>query len=134
MNMSTQFSMHTTYPKRDYTQQDMDSTLRELQLAPTATLLILPVGGRSSAAKKLSNMIPTSASSSSSSGGAVATSSSILSDIASLIFLPITIVWGIVSSFFGFGTNQARSSTAGTPSGQATSSRSNQQSNESISE
>ena len=35
--------MHSSFPKREYTLNDMESTLRDLQLAPTSTLLIIPV-------------------------------------------------------------------------------------------
>ena len=43
MKESQSFSMHSSFPKREYTSNDMTLTLRELQLAPTATLLIIPV-------------------------------------------------------------------------------------------
>lgn len=35
--------MHTSYPKREFTEADMTKTLRDLQLAPSASLLIIPV-------------------------------------------------------------------------------------------
>ena len=35
--------MHSTFPKRDYSESDMSQTLRDLQLAPSATILIIPV-------------------------------------------------------------------------------------------
>lgn len=43
LNQSTSFSMHSSFPKRDYTAQDMSVSLRDLQLVPSATLLIIPV-------------------------------------------------------------------------------------------
>jgi hypothetical protein len=43
MNGIQSFSMHSSFPKREYTINDMESNLRELQLAPTSTLLIIPV-------------------------------------------------------------------------------------------
>ena len=43
MNETQSFSMHSTFPKRDYGEADMSQTLRDLQLAPSATLLIIPV-------------------------------------------------------------------------------------------
>lgn len=42
MNETAPFAMHSSYPKREYTQADMTSTLRELQLAPSASLLVIP--------------------------------------------------------------------------------------------
>ena len=43
MNQSVGFSMHSSFPKREYTTLDMPLTLRELGLAPSASLLIIPV-------------------------------------------------------------------------------------------
>jgi hypothetical protein len=43
MNETQSFSMHSTFPKRDYSEADMSKTLRDLQLAPSATILIIPV-------------------------------------------------------------------------------------------
>lgn len=43
MNQSTSFSMHSSFPKREYTSADLSKTLRELGLAPSASLLIIPV-------------------------------------------------------------------------------------------
>ena len=43
MNENQSFTMHSVFPKRDYTSQDMSFTLRELQLVPSASLLIIPV-------------------------------------------------------------------------------------------
>ncbi|XP_053594345.1 UBX domain-containing protein 4 isoform X2 [Microplitis demolitor] len=45
-----QFSMSTSFPRRDLTQEDDDKTLTELQLVPTAVVLILPVKNTSSSA------------------------------------------------------------------------------------
>jgi len=42
MNEIQSFSMHSTFPKRDYSEADMSKTLRDLQLAPSATILIIP--------------------------------------------------------------------------------------------
>ena len=43
MNETSPFAMHTSYPKREFTANDMSSTLRDLQLAPSASLLVIPV-------------------------------------------------------------------------------------------
>lgn len=42
-NESTSFSMHTTFPKRKFTSNDMLTSLRDLSLTPSATILIIPV-------------------------------------------------------------------------------------------
>jgi len=41
-NETSPFAIHTSYPKREFTAADMNSTLRDLQLAPSASLLIIP--------------------------------------------------------------------------------------------
>lgn len=43
MNETAPFAIHTSFPKREFTSADMNSTLRDLQLAPSAALLIIPV-------------------------------------------------------------------------------------------
>lgn len=106
-NESLAFTMHSSFPKREYTTSDMSLTLAELELAPTATILIIPT--RSQVSKKIGNLMPNLGTSSSSSSGSSSTSSSLVtygSDILSFIFLPITIIWGVVSSFFGLNANQ----------------------------
>lgn len=104
MRAPTQFTMHSTFPKREYTSQDMSSTLRDLQLAPTATLLIMPINSRSSnTVKKLTNLIPTSSGSGAGSSGSSSGAIAVVNDVVSFLFLPFTIIWGIVTSLFGFG-------------------------------
>ena len=44
MNESQSFSLHSSFPKREYTTSDMSTSLRALQLAPSASLLVIPVG------------------------------------------------------------------------------------------
>jgi len=100
MNGIQSFSMHSSFPKREYTINDMKSTLRDLQLAPTATLLIIPV--RSQISKKIGNILPNSNSNTASSSSLV----TYTKDILSFVFLPVTIIWGIFSSLFGLGSTQ----------------------------
>lgn len=98
MNENTSFSMHSTFPKRDYTTEDMSLTLRELQLVPSASILIIPI--RSKSSKAMSNILPSSSSSPTSS-----TVARMANDLFCFILLPFTIIWGIVSSFLGIGNN-----------------------------
>lgn len=112
MNESQSFTMHSTFPKRDYTEADMSQTLRDLQLAPSATLLIIPV--RSKAAKAFSNLIPVT-SNSSSSGSNASSSNSLVSyanDFMGFLFLPFTIIWGLVSGLFGIGSSGSNASSS----------------------
>jgi UBX domain-containing protein 1/4 len=41
------FALHSTYPKRVFGNEHMNMSLRELQLAPTASLLVMPVSDKS---------------------------------------------------------------------------------------
>jgi hypothetical protein len=43
IGQSVQFGLHSSFPKREYTVSDMDTTLRQLGLAPSASLLVIPV-------------------------------------------------------------------------------------------
>lgn len=107
------FTMHSSFPKREYTAQDMSSTLQDLQLCPTATLLIIPTRlPLSKISKTLGSYLPSTSSSSSSSSSSGDNSSSLMSytrDIMSFIFLPITIIWGLIGGLFGL-TGQPSSS------------------------
>ncbi|KAG7239131.1 hypothetical protein INR49_030012 [Caranx melampygus] len=40
------FSLATMFPRREFTEEDMDKTLQELQLAPSASIVLLPHSGR----------------------------------------------------------------------------------------
>ena len=72
----TSFSLSTTFPRRNLDTEDKAATLKDLQMAPSCTVMVLPS----------------------------ATVSSHNGDLMSLIWLlltPFTILWGIVSSFIG---------------------------------
>ena len=43
LNYSTSITMHTMHPKRVLSENDMNISLKDLGLAPTATILVLPV-------------------------------------------------------------------------------------------
>jgi hypothetical protein len=43
MSQSVQFTLHSSFPKREYTANEMSSTFRDLGLAPSASLLVIPV-------------------------------------------------------------------------------------------
>ena len=42
--MFRSYSLSTTFPRREFHQSNMQQTLRELDLAPSAALLIIPSG------------------------------------------------------------------------------------------
>jgi hypothetical protein len=101
-NDTHSFSLHSSFPKREYTSVDMAKTLRDLQLAPSASLLVIPI--KSKAAKTFERIIPTSTGTTSSGTSTVAT---FANDILSIVFLPITIIWGLVTSLFGLSGTSA---------------------------
>ncbi len=89
------FSLVTTFPKRDLDAESKDAPLRSLGLVPSGTVLVLP---------KNRSMISTS-------GGA----DGIMGYIW-LLLTPITVLWGVISSFiFGQGGGAAASGSGQTP-------------------
>lgn len=42
---SRPYSLSTTFPRREFHESDMQQTLRELDLTPSAALLIIPIAG-----------------------------------------------------------------------------------------
>ena len=103
MNESQSFSMHSTFPKRDYTESDMSQTFRDLQLAPSATILIMPI--RSKASKAFSNLMPTT-NSGTTPQNSVATYAN---DFLGFLMLPFTIIWGLITSLIGINNAPASS-------------------------
>ncbi|XP_055008084.1 UBX domain-containing protein 4 [Boleophthalmus pectinirostris] len=80
------FTMATMFPRREFSSQDLDRTLTELELAPSASIVILPESCR-----------PPSA---------LAPSSSSLWTFLGTLFYPLLAVWRILSSFiFGSGSS-----------------------------
>jgi len=72
------FSLSTTYPRRLLDSQEMTSQLRDLGLAPTGTIMVLP---------------STAMASNSSSGQS-------LLEMVWFLLTPITLIWSIIQSFF----------------------------------
>jgi len=71
------FSLSTTFPRRMLDQEDKSKSLKQLQMAPSATILVLPLGGIVSQQD----------------GG--------LMSLIWLILTPFTVLWAMLSSFFG---------------------------------
>jgi len=71
------FSLSTTFPRRMLDQEEKTTSLKELQMAPSATILVLPLGGLVSQQD----------------GG--------LMSLIWLILTPFTVLWAMLSSFFG---------------------------------
>ncbi|MGH0151152.1 UNVERIFIED_CONTAM: hypothetical protein FKN15_042095 [Acipenser sinensis] len=74
------FSLATMFPKRQFTIEDFDKTLLELELAPSAAIVLLPQTGRSAAAVVQS------------SGGGIW-------GVLGTIFYPLFAVWRFISNF-----------------------------------
>ena len=106
--------MHSTFPKRDYTEQDMQLTLKELQLTPSASIMIISVSiffyfnkqaqlniqlinqTRSLASKTFSNLIPAASSGSTASQSTSSTVVTYANDLLGFVLLPFTIIWSLV--------------------------------------
>ena len=82
----TSFSLSTTFPTRNLDTEDMSMSLKELQMAPSATVMVLPC---------------TSAISSQDGG---------LMSLVWLVLTPFTMLWTILTSFFGSVSGSASSS------------------------
>lgn len=106
LNHSTSFTMHSTFPKRDYTEQDMQLTLKELQLTPSASIMIIST--RSLASKTFSNLIPAASSGSTASQSTSSTVVTYANDLLGFVLLPFTIIWSLVSGLLGIGGGATR--------------------------
>ncbi|XDV29934.1 hypothetical protein PO909_032953 [Leuciscus waleckii] len=80
-NRYGQFSLATMFPRREFTAEDLDTSLLELELAPSASIVLLPQSSR-----------PSNSVVSSSSGGGV------WALLGSLLY-PLLAVWRIIRGF-----------------------------------
>ncbi|TNN53005.1 UBX domain-containing protein 4 [Liparis tanakae] len=97
------FSLATMFPRREFTSEDLDKTLLELELAPSASIVLLPQSSR-----------PTNTVVQSSDGGVWA--------VLGTLLYPLLAVWRFLSSFL-FATTPppgAASRGSGQPSGSYT--------------
>jgi len=74
------FSLSTTFPRREFTENDYSQTLQELSLSPTSVLLIIPNQGINSSK--------------------AVTSQSILWQLLAFIFSPFVFVWSFVVRYY----------------------------------
>ncbi|XP_051938990.1 UBX domain-containing protein 4 isoform X2 [Hippocampus zosterae] len=72
------FSMATVFPRREFTSEDLNKTLLELELAPSSSIVLLPCG------RPASSVVP-------STGGMWA--------VLSTLFYPVLTVWRFLTSF-----------------------------------
>ncbi|XP_067843320.1 UBX domain-containing protein 4 [Heptranchias perlo] len=86
------FELATTFPRKQFTKDDYKKTLTELELVPSASIILVP-GGRST-----SSVVP-------SSGGGVWT-------FLSTLFYPIIAVWRFLSNYW-FASDPAQRSSRG---------------------
>ncbi|XP_033858213.3 UBX domain-containing protein 4-like isoform X1 [Acipenser ruthenus] len=90
------FSLATMFPRREFTIEDFDKTLLELELAPSAAIVLLPQTGRSAAAVVQS------------SGGGIW-------GVLGTIFYPLFAVWRFISNFVFASSPPPGSSTRQAP-------------------
>ncbi|XP_048833918.1 UBX domain-containing protein 4-like isoform X11 [Brienomyrus brachyistius] len=88
------FSLATMFPRREFTREDLDRTLLELELVPSASVVLLPVG------RPANTVVPSSA------GG--------FWSVLGTIFYPLLAVWRFISSFL-FPTPPRPGSTSSVP-------------------
>lgn len=74
------FSLSTTFPRKQLDNEDMNSELKSLGLAPSATILVLPAGGTP--------------------GGPIVGGSNGIMAIVLMLLAPFNFLWNLVSSFF----------------------------------
>jgi len=84
------FSLSTTFPRRNLDNEDKTTSLKDLQMAPSCTVMVLP-------------------------SSTVSSQSGDLMSLVWLILTPFTVLWGIISNLFG--SSGAESSAPGTTSG-----------------
>jgi len=81
----TSFSLSTTFPRRQLDAEEPSASLRDLQMAPSATVLVLPKASTS-----------------------VSLPGGDLSSFLWLLLSPFTILWAMITSFFGGVTATAQ--------------------------
>jgi len=86
----TSFSLSTTFPRKMLDQEDKTATLKQLQMAPSATIMVLPLGGIVSQQD----------------GGLMA--------FIWLILTPFTVLWAMLNSFFASAPAQPPPSSSST--------------------
>lgn len=77
----TNFTLSTSFPRRLFTLNDYDSTLKHLGLSPSSVLLVLFEERRSKAI--------------------ITSSGSTFSNLIALLLTPVTLIWNYVSNFLG---------------------------------
>ncbi|KAH9498721.1 UBX domain-containing protein 4 [Bulinus truncatus] len=75
-------NLSMTFPRRTFTTDDHNLTLQELQLAPSAVILVIPRGTSTSVVRSSSGIFS-------------------LSGITSLLFSPFFFIWNLLSNFLG---------------------------------
>ncbi|XP_068184725.1 UBX domain-containing protein 4 [Antennarius striatus] len=100
-NRYNNFSLATMFPRREFTSKDLNKTLLELELAPSASIVLLPHSSRPSNAVALS------------SGGGIWT-------FLGTLLYPLLAVWRFLSSFL-FATPPPRGATSRDPPQQSSS-------------
>jgi len=93
------FTLSTSFPRRNLDTQDKAATLKQLEMAPSSTVLVMPVGGGG--------------------GGSLLPAGGLMS-LLNLIMTPFTVLWAMISNLLGMTptpdtgrTGQERKRTAG---------------------
>uniref|UniRef100_A0A0B6YAD3 UBX domain-containing protein 4 n=1 Tax=Arion vulgaris TaxID=1028688 RepID=A0A0B6YAD3_9EUPU len=90
----TAVNLSMTFPRRTFTLEDHSLTLQELQLAPSAAIMVIPGGVSTSVVRSSSGLFS-------------------FSGITGLLFAPVVFVWNIIGSIIGYtGLTPSVSATA----------------------
>ncbi|GFR86067.1 UBX domain protein 4, partial [Elysia marginata] len=107
-HLGSEVSLSTSFPRRTFTAEDEEKTLQELQLAPSAAILVIPRGQSSNSVRSSTDSVG-------------------LSSLSSLVLSPFVFIWNLLCSLFGLSGSSGSSSTAQRPSGSDTARTSNSQ-------
>lgn len=98
-HLGSEVNLSTLFPRRTFTAEDEEKTLQELQLAPSAAILVIPRGQSSNSVRSSSDV-------------------GMLSSLSSLVLSPFVFIWNLLCSLFGLsGSPSASSSTPQQPAG-----------------
>lgn len=86
------FTLSTTFPRRNLDTQDKAATLKQLEMAPSSTVLVMPLGGGG--------------------GGSLLPAGGIMS-LLNLLMTPFTVLWAMISNLLGMGPAPEASGTTG---------------------
>ncbi|RUS82330.1 hypothetical protein EGW08_009920 [Elysia chlorotica] len=96
-HLGSEVSLSTSFPRRTFTAEDEGKTLQELQLAPSAAILVIPRGQSSSSVRSSNDAVT-------------------LSSLSSLVLSPFLFIWNLLCSMIGLSGASSASPSPQQPS------------------